>query len=210
MSVLMNLKLLIFSGALACIATTAAAAEANVDRFLDNLRAHCGEAYAGRVVANEPVTGPDPFANRYLVMHVADCQPDELRLMFHVSDDGERQWILKRTKRGLQLRHAHRTADGTPLALTMYGGETVDEGTPTRQEFPADAYTIALFEREDLEVGRENVWAMELADDERFVYELAREDGRLLQIEFDLSQPVELPETALTLAARRAADDFEN
>ena len=206
----MNLKLLIFSGALACIATTAAAAEANVDRFLDNLRAHCGEAYAGRVVANEPVTGPDPFANRYLVMHVAECTPEQVRLTFHVSDDGEREWILNRTKRGLQLRHAHRTSNGMPMSLTMYGGETVDEGTPTRQEFPADAYTIALFEREDLEVGRDNVWAMELADDERFVYELARDDGRLLQIAFDLAHPVELPETALTLAARRATDDFEN
>ena len=210
MSVLMNLKLLIFSGALACIATTAAAAEANVDRFLDNLRAHCGEAYAGRVVANEPVTGPDPVAHRYLVMHVAECTPEQVRLTFHVSDDGEREWILNRTKRGLQLRHAHRTSNGMPMSLTMYGGETVDEGTPTRQEFPADAYTIALFEREDLEVGRDNVWAMELADDERFVYELARDDGRLLQIAFDLAHPVELPETALTLAARRATDDFEN
>lgn len=206
----MNMKMLIAGGALACVAPAAAAENGNVDRFLDNLAEHCGEAFAGRVVANEPVTGPDPFANRYLVMHVAECEPDELRLTFHVSDDGERQWILKRTERGLQLRHSHRTADGTPLALTMYGGETVDVGTPLRQEFPADAYTIALFEREDLDVGRDNVWAMEIEEDRRFVYELARDDGRLLQIEFDLAHPVELPETALTLAARRAADEFEN
>src|SRR5690606_28117909 len=150
------------------------AAESNADRFLANLAERCGEAYAGRVVANEPVTGVDPFANRYLVMHVAECTPDEVRLSFHVSDDGEREWILKRTKRGLQLRHAHRADNGVPLALTMYGGETVDDGSPTRQEFPADAYTIALFEREDLEVGRDNVWAMEIGDDESFVYELNR------------------------------------
>jgi hypothetical protein len=204
----MKAKILIFL-ALAVIAATAARANEseNADRFLEALHAHCGEAYAGRVIANEPVTGPDPFANRYLVMYVADCSPEQVRLTFHVSDDGEREWILRRTEKGLQLRHTHRAENGLPLALTMYGGETVDEGTPRRQEFPADGYTIALFEREDIEVGRDNVWAMELKSDERFLYELAREDGRLLQIEFDLADPVDVPETALTLAARRAADE---
>lgn len=194
------------------IAATAARANEheNADRFLETLHAHCGEAYAGRVVANEPVTGPDPFANRYLVMYIADCSPEQVRLTFHVSDDGEREWILRRTERGLQLRHTHRSESGLPLALSMYGGETVNEGTPLRQEFPADGYTIALFEREEIAAGRDNVWAMEMKPDERFVYELAREDGRLLQIEFDLAEPVDVPETALTLAARRAADDWEN
>ncbi len=204
----MKTKLLIFL-ALTLIAAAAALADEhkNADRFLEALNAHCGEAYAGRVVANEPVTGPDPFANRYLVMYVADCSPEQVRLTFHVSDDGEREWIVRRTEQGLQLRHTHRAESGIPLALTMYGGETVDEGTPHRQEFPADGHTIALFEREEIEVGRDNVWALELKPEERFLYELAREDGRLLQIEFDLGRPVAVPETALTLAARRAADE---
>lgn len=177
------------------------------DRFLENLLAHCTEAYAGRVVANEPVTGPDPFADRYLVLHVAACGDNGARLTFFVSDDTEREWIVKRTERGLQLRHTHRTAEGSPLSLTNYGGETVDEGTATRQEFPADPYTVALFEREDLEIGIDNVWAMEIEPGKRLTYELSRDDGRLLRIEFDLAHPVEAPETALTLAAKRAADD---
>ncbi|MEX0899822.1 MAG: hypothetical protein WD081_03935 [Gammaproteobacteria bacterium] len=207
----MKAKILIFLALVAIAATAARAHEReNADRFLDELSAHCGEAYAGRVVTNEPVTGPDPFANRYLVMYVADCTPEQIRLTFHVSDDGEREWILRRTERGLQLRHAHRAENGLPLALTMYGGETVNDGTPLRQEFPADGYTIALFERENLDVGRDNIWAMEIEPDERFLYQLARDDGRLLQIEFDLADPVDIPETALTLAARRAADDWEN
>lgn len=207
----MKAKILVFLALTVIAATAALAAEhKNADRFLEALHAHCGEAYAGRVVANEPVTGPDPFANRFLVMYVAECTPEQVRLTFHVSDDGEREWILRRTERGLQLRHTHRAENGLPLALTMYGGETVDDGTPRRQEFPADAQTIALFEREEIDVGRDNVWAMELKENERFLYELAREDGRLLQIEFDLASPVDVPETALTLAARRAAEDWEN
>ena len=207
MSNVMHATALIFA---AFAAAGASDAPTNADRFLDRLTEHCGEAYAGRVVTNEPVVGPDPFADRYLVMYVADCKPGEVSLEFFVSDDGEREWIVKRTENGLQLRHAHRAADGIPLALTMYGGETVDAGTPVRQEFPADAYTMALFEREDLEVGKNNVWALEIEPDDRFLYELSREDGRLLQIEFDLSKEVQPPETALTLAARRAADDWEN
>lgn len=203
----MHATALIFA---ALAAAGAADAPTNADRFMERLSSHCGGAYAGRVVTNEPVTGPDPFADRYLVMYVADCKPDEVALEFFVSDDWEREWIVKRTDTGLQLRHVHRAADGMPLALTMYGGETVDAGTPVRQEFPADAYTMALFEREDLEIGKDNVWAMEIEPEERFLYELARDDGRLLQIEFDLSKPVQPPETALTLAARRAAEDWEN
>lgn len=206
----MKAKLLIFV-AFAVIATGVARAEqTNADRFYETLKSYCGEAYAGHVVVNEPVTGVDPFANRYLVMYASACAPGEIRLIFFVSDQGEREWILKRTANGLQLRHTHYAEGGIPVALTNYGGETVDPGTPHRQEFPADAETIALFEREDLEIGRDNVWALEFKPNDRFMYELARKDGRLLQIEFNLADPVDAPETDLTLAARRAADDWEN
>lgn len=206
----MKAKLLIFV-ALAVIAASAARAEqTNADRFFETLKAYCGEAYAGHVIVNEPVTGVDPFANRYLVMYASACDPDEIRLSFFVSDQGERAWIVKRTADGLQLRHTHHAEGGIPVALTNYGGETVDPGTPHRQEFPADKETVELFMREDLKVGYENVWSLEIKENERFIYELAREDGRLLQIEFNLSNPVDAPETDLTLAARRAADDWEN
>ena len=46
-----------------------------------------------------------------------------------------------------------------------------------------------------------NVWAMEIEPGQRFLYELARPadelnpDGRLFQVEFDLTQPVETPPT---------------
>lgn len=188
-----------------------AQSESGVNAFLDNLTQYCGGAFAGQVVTNEPVTGPDPFANRYLVMHVADCTPNQVRLHFFVSDDGLREWVLTRTKDGgLQLRHLHFASQRAPLVMNNYGGQTVDTGTATRQEFPVDAYSIQLFEAEDLSIARDNVWALEIKPDETLVYELAREDGRLLQIAFDLADPVELPESPLTLAAKRGGEDWEN
>jgi hypothetical protein len=39
----------------------------------------------------------------------------------------------------------------------------------------------------------QNVWAMEIDPGKRFLYELARPSGRLFQVEFDLSQPVQTP-----------------
>jgi len=38
-----------------------------------------------------------------------------------------------------------------------------------------------------------NTWAMEVEPGQRFLYELSRPDGRLFQVEFDLTQPADLP-----------------
>jgi hypothetical protein len=166
------------------------------DDFLATLARHCGRAYAGRIVANEPVpTTPDAFAGKPLVMHVRGCDAParELRIPFHVGDDHSRTWVLTRTADGLRLKHDHRHADGTEDAVTMYGGETADPGTAHRQEFPVDAESIAMFEREGLTASVTNTWAMEIGPGERFLYELSRPGGRLFQVEFDLGTPVATP-----------------
>jgi hypothetical protein len=72
------------------------------------------------------------------------------------------------------------------------GGDTVAPGTASRQEFPVDAESRALFEREGLEAALGNTWAMEIEPGVRFVYELAR-PGRLFRVEFDLSKRVPAP-----------------
>jgi hypothetical protein len=100
--------------------------------------------------------------------------------------------VLTRTAAGLRLKHDHRHEDGSHDAVTMYGGDTKSPGTERRQEFPVDAESIAVFEREGLTASVTNVWAMEI-DDGRFLYELARPGGRLFQVEFDLTSPVALP-----------------
>ena len=162
------------------------------DSFVAAIAQHCGKAYAGRITANEPAAPNDPFANKPLVMHVRECRAGQLRIPFHVGDDHSRTWVLTRTTTGLQLKHDHRHADGSPDVLTMYGGDTTTAGTAARQEFPVDAESRALFEKEGLQASVANTWAMEIEPGTRFVYALAR-PGRTFRVEFDLAQPVAIP-----------------
>ncbi|MFZ2236097.1 MAG: hypothetical protein WAV67_06950, partial [Dokdonella sp.] len=96
--------------------------------------------------------------------------------------------------RGLRLKHDHRHADGNEDAITQYGGDTATDGTATRQEFPVDAESIALFTANDMQVSNTNIWAVEI-DDARFAYELRRK-GRLFRVEFDLTQAILTPPAA--------------
>jgi hypothetical protein len=170
----------------------AADGPAPADAFMSSLARLCGQAFAGRITVNEPRTGSDPFEGKALVMHVRECRQDEIRVPFHVGEDRSRTWVVTRTESGLRLKHDHRHEDGTPDGLTMYGGDTRDAGTATRQEFPADAESKALFEREGLTASIGNVWAVEIEPGVRYVYELAR-PGRLFRVEFDLTRPVTAP-----------------
>lgn len=169
---------------------------APVDAFLTSVAAHCGKAYAGRIVANQPASAtPDPFEGKTLVMHVRGCDDPkrEIRIPFHVGDDRSRTWVLTRTATGLRLKHDHRHHDGQPDAVTMYGGDTVGAGTAQRQAFPVGAESVAMFKREGLNASLNNTWAMELVPAKTFVYELSRPNGRLFRVEFDLTSPVEPP-----------------
>jgi hypothetical protein len=178
------------------------------DAFLAALARHCGQAFAGRIVANTPAPAPgappDAFEGKPLVMHVRGCDDPtrELRVPFHVGDNHSRTWILTRTGGGLRLKHDHRLPDGSDDPVTMYGGDTAAPGTARRQEFPVDQQSIDMFNaRDGLSASVTNVWAMEIEPGRRFLYELARPqgernpEGRLFQVEFDLTQPVELPPT---------------
>jgi hypothetical protein len=165
---------------------------APADAFLERIAAHCGQAFEGRIAANEPADPNDPFAGQRLVMHVRACSDDELMIPFHVGADRSRTWILTRTETGLRLKHDHRHEDGTDDVLTMYGGDTATPGTERRQAFPVDEFSKDLFRRQNRAVSLTNVWAMEIEPEQTFVYELAR-PGRLFRVEFDLTRPVAVP-----------------
>src|SRR5690606_21439778 len=67
--------------------STAASSSMPADAFLSALEGHCGKAYAGRIVANQPASAtPDPFEGKTLVMHVRGCDDPtrEIRVPFHV------------------------------------------------------------------------------------------------------------------------------
>lgn len=169
----------------------AAAEAASGDALVEALRAHCGKAYAGQIVANEPADPADPFVGKTLIAHVRGCAADQLRIPFHVGEDRSRTFVLDQLDAGWRLKHDHRHADGSPDALTWYGGLARPDSSGLRVEFPADAESKALFEREGRVVSMQNVWALAV-DGEAFIYELTR-PGRVFRVRFDLSQPVATP-----------------
>jgi hypothetical protein len=147
----------------------------------------CGQAFEGELV--ERVPPDDAFAARPLVMHVHECEPDVIRIPFHVGENRSRTWVISRTAEGLRLKHDHRHEDGTPEELTWYGGDTAVSGEPYRQEFPADAETATM-----LPAAATNVWTVEVRPGQQFAYALRREGTeRRLRVEFDLTRPVTPP-----------------
>jgi hypothetical protein len=170
--------------------------------FWAALSSHCGKAYAGALVSDEEADAA--MRGVEMAMHVRECGEREIRVPFHVRQadgdwDRSRTWVLTRTETGLRLKHDHRHEDGTPDAVTMYGGDTADAGTARAQDFPVDAESVALFRREGLDVSVTNVWRVEVdpagTPGGRFAYQLSREgeNARLSRVEFDLTREIEAP-----------------
>jgi len=192
---------LLASAALALAGCATTPGDTAPDLFLAQLRALCGQAFAGRIVS-PAAAGDDAFAGKRLVMHVRDCSENTVRIPFHVGEDRSRTWVVTRTAEGLRLKHDHRHEDGSEDKLTQYGGDTVNAGTAVRQEFPADAFSKAMFVRENIPQSATNVWAMEVQPGDTFAYELRR-PGRFFRVEFDLTRPVPAPPPAWGFTAAR-------
>jgi hypothetical protein len=158
--------------------------------FWQNLQALCGRAWPGRVVSTDP--GDRQLAAARLVIHVARCDPQAVRIAFHAGADRSRVWVIARTADGLSLTHVHRGEDGREEVRSRYGGETTSPGSARRQAFPANARTRALFVREDIAAAGSNIWSLDLVPGRMLAYAIDRE-GRHLRIEFDLRRPVAPP-----------------
>lgn len=178
-------------GSAAILAVTACQPKAvsPQDAFFENLKSHCGKAYAGKLVSKDEVDAD--FAGKKMVMHVRECSDTVLRIPFHVDDDHSRTWVISKTDAGLRLKHDHRHEDGSEDAVTQYGGDTIYEGAASRQVFPVDQFSIDMFEREGLDASVVNIWAVEI-NEATFAYELSR-PNRHFRVEFDVTNPVELP-----------------
>lgn len=163
------------------------------EQFHARLQALCGQSYAGRVTTSD--AADRELASSRLVMHVAVCADDSIRIPFHVGGDRSRTWVISRTATGLRLKHDHRHADGSEDSLTQYGGDTVSPGGAGRQEFPADQHSRDLFVRRNIPQSTTNVWAIEIEPGRLFAYELRR-PGRHFRVEFDLARPVPAPPPA--------------
>ena len=165
-------------------------AESPQNLFWARLQALCGRAYPGRVTTTEP--GDSQLAAARLVLHVARCDADTVRIAFHASLDASRTWVIARTAGGFSFTHVHRGQDGHEEVRSGYGGETLSPGSARRQEFPANARTRALFRREDIGEAAANIWSVEIVPGQTFRYAIDR-PGRHLHIVFDLGRPIRPP-----------------
>ena len=189
---------------------TGAGAELSAqDQFFASLTSHCGKAFAGTLTSTDAVDAD--FVGAEMVMHVKECSDEKIAVPFHVKKDGEewdrsRTWLISRVGDNLRLKHDHRHEDGKEDDVTMYGGDTVEDGTARAQHFLVDADSIALFKASDLGASVTNVWTVEVdgADNEapKYAYQLQRtvaggaDEERLFRVEFDLSQEVDAPPAA--------------
>lgn len=176
----------------ATASTTTMPQQSAQQHFFDAIAERCGEAYAGKLVSTDAADAD--MANEPMVMHISACSDNEILIPFHVGDNRSRTWVLTRTDHGLRLKHDHRHKDGSKDAITQYGGDAAADGSATRQEFPVDAESIALFTANNMQVSTSNVWAVEI-EPTRFTYELRRE-GRWFRVEFDLTQAIAIPPPA--------------
>lgn len=179
---------------------------ASQQAFWDALQSHCGKAYRGALASSDE--RDKDWQGRAMVAHWADCSETRTAIAFHVEEadgstwDRSRTWLVTRTADGLRLKHDHRHEDGVEDAVTQYGGDTLSAGTARVQDFPVDAYSIALFEREGLDASLTNVWRMEVdpasTGNARFAYQLTRRNDptRLFRVEFDADKPVTPPPAA--------------
>lgn len=158
------------------------------DLFWLNLRALCGQSYAGRMV--EGTEASDAAIGRQrLVMHVRACSDDMIKISFHVGENRSRTWVITRTPTGLRLKHDHRHEDGSEDRITQYGGDTRTEGSAERQDFQADEFTAKL-----IPAAATNIWSIFIGPGRTFTYGLRREaEGRRFRVEFDLIRPVATP-----------------
>ena len=156
--------------------------------FWKELQKLCGKAFAGTVAAAP--ADDTTFKDKTLVMHVRACEKERIRIPFFVGDDRSRTLVLTQRNDRILLKHDHRHKDGTPDAVTMYGGLTTSVGMPTRQMFPADQETVNT-----IPAAATNVWWIDLVPGEHFTYNLRRMGSeRYFSIKFDLKTPVTTPE----------------
>jgi hypothetical protein len=158
------------------------------DAFLARLNALCGQRFEGRVVSTD--AADDSFRSQRLVMHVRDCATGEVGIPFAVGEDRSRRWVITRTAEGLRLKHDHRDPQGEIHGWHMYGGDTAEPGTASRQQFPVDQESIDQFNAGGAQVSTTNTWAVEVHPDQMFAYELSRPGGRFFRVEFDLTKPL--------------------
>ncbi|RZA35244.1 MAG: hypothetical protein EOP92_11540 [Lysobacteraceae bacterium] len=127
------------------------------DGFMATLHGMCGQRFEGGL--SYAIDPNSEFAGKKISTQVV-CAADAVRMPVQVGENRSRTWIFTRVPSGLELRHDHRHPDGTPDAVTMYGGMAAEGGSARSQAFLADAYTARI-----VPGAQTNVWTVSLSQD---------------------------------------------
>jgi hypothetical protein len=167
---------------------TVPAPDAAQSAFFAKLSTQCGATHEG-VASVTPNRPGDHFAGRKLVLHLASCSADEIRIPFAVGDNRSRTIIIRNDSTGLSVKHDHRHADGTPEAVTMYGGPAVNGGSALVQSFTGDPYTTKLIPNM-----LSPLWIMRLSEDGQTVrYDLEVANKQVYRFDLRKVYPVAMP-----------------
>ena len=168
-------------------ACAAPAAQSDADVFFTTLQGTlCGRTVTGRVVSDQAVDAEwrgetlslGPVACEVSAI-TADMPPragDAVMVMpLAVGEDASRVWTLRPHPDGVEFRHFHYEPDGSPSAVTSYGGVNLPGGTAAEQRFPADAATQAVFTENGIARSNPNIWTLRLDEEAgTLTYALAR------------------------------------
>ena len=164
------------------ISCRSAVNESSSSAFFREMSGMCGQSFRGSAEFVPP--GDTTWTGAELEMGPLTCTAEQIRIPLRVGTDRSRTWILTKTAAGLLFKHDHRHADGTPDAITDYGGPATAAGTRFHQSFPADAETAAL-----IPAAATNVWEMIIdRPSVRFVYKLSRDGKPRFRAAFSLGK----------------------
>lgn len=147
----------------------------------------CGNTYQGKVVSSDPQD--EEWRQQVLTLGPVSCgSANSIAMPLAVGSDTSRTWLITGQGEDLELRHQHLHDDGSPDAVSLYGGKIAAPaklvGAVWQMNFPADQKTIDIFNANDLQVSVTNIWTLEVSES-LLVYELNREN-RNFRAEFDL------------------------
>lgn len=152
--------------------------------FLEKFKSLEGKYFEGKIIAGGKEG--DGFTGQKLIMKVMQYEEREVKIPFFVGENKSRTWILSYSNQVLTLKHDHRHEDGSPDAITFYGGTAANEGASDIQMFPADQETCQL-----IDYACQNVWWITI-DEMTYTYNLRRiGSDRVFTVSFDLTNPIE-------------------
>ena len=159
-----------------------APAVAETSSLFDFLHALDGKTFPGRMTFP---SDPNHEMNKPMQITVQVVSDEEIRIPLQVGDDRSRTWVLTRSEAGVQLKHDHRHADGSPDEVTNYGGLASKVELGTQLVFPADQETANM-----LPEAASNAWSLRISPDgSQLFYYLERHAKPRFEAAFNLRQP---------------------